>query len=200
MPTLTDRATMTEEVTMGDSSQGADAQTDDPGAKAVRKAADDEQRLSQGEERSALDYLLGAPEAAFYSTTVKYDTPEGLKDLRFHFKALDGRRLDKIEQSNVSQATGLMDKAQADAALVAEATTSIEDPATGHKTDIRSERFRTIKEGDPPLASTIDALHVRFGTQIGLIAGVAGAIREAAGWRGDRVGKAARELVDASGN
>ena len=46
----------------------------------------------------------------------------------------------------------------------------------------------------------VDALVARFGTQIGLLAGVASAIREAAGWNRERVGKASRVLVEAAGN
>jgi hypothetical protein len=194
---------MTEEVTMGDqeNQQGARAGTGtaDAGAKAVERASNGKS-LSQGAEKSALDYLLGAPAPAKYSVKVAFETDDGLKDLRVHFTAMDGRKLDEIEQKNISQATGVMDKASADAELMTEAVTSIEDPVTGKAIGVRSEAFRTVKDGEPPLASAVDALQVRFGSQLGLVAGVASAIREAAGWKADRVGKASRELVDAAGN
>lgn len=179
--------------------QGPGKGTHDPGARAVQRAGDGAE-LNPAEERSALDYLLGAPAPALYTVEVQYETPRGLLPLRLHFAALDGKVLDKIEASNVSAATGVMDKAKADAELVCEAVSEIEDPATGRKTQLRSEEFRTVKSGEPPLASSIDALNFRFRKQPGLIAGVASAIREAAGWKADRVAKASRVLVDAAGN
>lgn len=183
---------------MGESREESPS-TGDRGANAVRQAANGEE-LSGADERSALDFLLGAPTPAMYSVTVQYETEVGMLDLRFHWRAIDGRKLDEIEQRNISESSGQMDKAQADAELVAEAVTAIEDPKTGHKTSVRSDEFRTVKEGEPPLASAVDALQVRFGTQAGLIAGVARGIREAAGWKADRVGNASRVLVDAAEN
>jgi len=169
------------------------------GAAQIERAADGD-ALSPADERSALDFLLGTPEAARYKVTVAYETPAGMKDLIFRFKAMDGRKLDKIEQSHLDERTGMMDKISADAHLVSEAVYEIVDPETDKSVEPKSEAFRTMKEGEAPLASPIDAITARFGTQIGLIAGVASAIREAAGWDRDRVGKASRLLVDAAGN
>lgn len=169
------------------------------GALQIERAADGE-TLSPKDERSALDFLLGTPEPARYKVTVAYETPAGMKDLIFRFRAMDGRALDKIEQSHLNERTGMMDKISADSHLVAEAVYEIVDPETDAKVEPKSEKFRTIKEGEAPLASPIDAIGARFGTQIGLIAGVASAIREAAGWDRERVGKASRLLVDAAGN
>jgi hypothetical protein len=171
----------------------------DPGKPEITAAAQGKELDGEG-ERAALDYLLGTPTPAKYKVVVQYETPAGMKELEFHFRAMDGRKIDKIEQQNISQLTGVMDKLTADAQLVSEATDVIVDPETGMKIGPREERFRTIKEGEAPLASGIDAIQARFGTQIGLIAGVASAIREAAGWNRERVGKASRLLVDAAGN
>lgn len=179
--------------------QGPGSGTSDEGANAVGRAAGGAE-LKAGEERSALDWLLGAPEPARYTVEAEYDTPAGLKPLKVNFTAMDGSKLDKIEQSHISERTGVMDKGAADAELFIEAVTTIEDPDTGKSVKVGSEEFRTIKPGEPALASAIDALHVRFKTQPGVVAGVARAIREAAGWAPDRVGKASRVLVDAAGN
>lgn len=176
-----------------------DTRSSDSGANAVQKASQGTE-LSAEEQRSALDFLLGAPEPAFYTVDLQFDTPQGLKPLRVKFKALDGRSIDKIEQSNISDATGKMDKPKADAELFAAAVVGIEDPDSARVIEVTSEDFRTIKPGDAPLASTTDALNVRFGKQAGLLAGVALAIREAAGWKSDRVGQASRVLVGAAGN
>lgn len=180
--------------------QSPPQQDNKPAGQSAVEAAGAERELSHDEERSALDWLLGAPAPASYYVNMEYDTPQGLKPLRVNFDAIDGSKLDKIEQSNINERTGTMNKAQADAELFIEAVTSIEDPETGKKTIPSSEEFRTIRPDQPPLASSIDALNVRFGKQPGLIAGVASAIREAAGWKADRVGQASRKLVEAAGN
>lgn len=172
--------------------------TDDPGRAAVERAAEGKE-LDAAQERSALDYLLGAPEPAKYKVTVQYETPAGLADLTFYFHALDGRRIDKIEQSHIDSNTAMMDKTAADYELVATACDAIEDE-TGRKVAPKSEAFRTIKPDESPLASPVLALQARFGTQGGLIAGVARGIREAGGWSSERVGKASRVLVAAAGN
>lgn len=156
--------------------------------------------LDDRQQRSALDYLLGTPKAATYKVLVQYETDGGIKELEFHFRALDGRKIDKIEQAAINERTGLMDKITADSQLVAEATDAIVDPESGAKVSVRDEKFLIIRPGDAPLAAPPDALLARFGTQIGLLAGVASAIREAAGWNRERVGKASRVLVDAAGN
>lgn len=185
---------------------GTDQQAQQDGSAGADKGRPEIERAAQGkaldgaQERSALEYLLGTPTPARYKVEVQFETEDGLKPLIFRFKAMDGRKIDKIEQANISQVTGVMDKLTADAQLVVEATDVIEDPETKVTIAVKDERFRTMKDGEQPLASTIDALEARFGTQIGLISGVASAIREAAGWNRERVGKASRLLVDAAGN
>jgi hypothetical protein len=192
---------MDREVTMSavtDGRQGPQAERD-PGHAQVERAAAGK-TVEGADERSALDYLLGAPEPARYKVTVGYETPAGLKDLRFEFVAIDGRKIDKIELKHIDDRTGQMDKTAADMELVIEACDAIIDVETGKAVKPSSEEFRRVKPDLPPLASSIDALEARFGTQTGLIAGVARAIREANGWNADRVGKASRVLVAAAGN
>lgn len=184
---------------MADSQQAATAaRSDDAGVNAVERAAAGKS-VGTEDERAALDFLLGTPEPAKYTVEADYETPAGMRKLTFHFVAMDGRKIDVIERRHISDKTQELDKISADAELVAEAVTAIEDE-TGKKTKPTSEEFRTMKPGEAPLASSIDALNARFATQIGLLAGVASAIREAAGWNRDRVGKASRVLVTAAGN
>lgn len=173
--------------------------TDDAGARAVRRAENSEAKLTHQEEVSALDYLLGAPGPPAYTVEVEFETDKGMAPLTFHFVGLDGRVIDKIEQANINDRTAIMDKTTADAELVIRACSKLTD-ATGKELVVNSEQFRVLKPGEPPLASPVDALFARFGTQAGLISGVATAIREAAGWDRDRVGKATRVLVDSAGN
>lgn len=184
---------------MAEQEQEPRVSTQDPGAAAIRKAGNPDATLTAGEELSAIDYLLGAPAPPQYTVEVQYETDAGMAPLTFHFTGLDGRQIDKIEQSNINERTGMMDKPSADAELVIAACSKLTDP-TNKALAITSEQFRTVTPDKPPLASTVDALHARFGRQAGLIAGVAGAIREVAGWKADRVGKANRALVDAAGN
>lgn len=181
-----------------DDSQQAVARTDDQGALAVERLRAG-QRLDEAQERHALDWLLGAPQPAIYNVTVQWETPEGdLAPLTFQFRAMDGRRLDRLERDHVGQ-DGRMDQINADAAIVAEACEFIADE-TGRRVVLASDEFRTVRPDMPALASTVLALQARFGTQSALIAHVARAIREACGWSPDRVGRAERVLVTAAGN
>lgn len=170
----------------------------DPGRAAIDSAAADEP-MSRKEEHGALEFLLGAPAALSYKITVDYETKDGMKPLTFFFKGIDAGEIDKIEQEHVNERTGTLDKLAADAAVVTKATYKIED-AAGASTAPKEESFRSIKPGERAVASGADAMRIRFGTQAGLLSGVASAIRTKAGWDADRVGKASRLLVDAAGN
>lgn len=193
-----DRATMIQEVTMAEAQKSEPEQQPDAGRVAIDRAAAG-QSVDAKQERGALDYLLGSAKPLAYTITVDYETEDGMKPLTFHFRGMDAGRIDKIEQEHIDDRTNVMDKIAADTALVYEATTKIVDDAGGEIVP-KDERFRSVKEGEPPLASGADAMRYRFGTQAGLLAGVATAIREKAGWDRERVGKASRLLVAAAGN
>lgn len=167
------------------------AEDDGPGAAAIQRAASGAE-LTGAEERSALDWLLGATVAMEYDVTVQYDTPDGLKPLIFHFRQLDGARIDEIdaEHRRGDGPFAKLDVQAFNAALVAEATVFFTDPS-GKRTDPRSEEFRG---GVPSPALAVQA---RFKKQSGLLEGVAGAIREASAYGPDRIGTAQRALVEA---
>lgn len=161
--------------------------------------------LDDGEERSALDFLLGSPKAMEFDVEVQVDTDAGPKPLTFAIKAMDGRDLDAIEQRNRSQTTGLLNAIPANCEVVADATMRMVDHK-GRVTDIRSDEFLTVMSRRTPdedptphkLASPAMALERRFRYQLGLITYVAAEIRRVSGYDSERVGPAQRKLVRAS--
>lgn len=180
---------------------------DEPGLAEVKAAADGAE-LDGAEEKSALDFLLGSPTPRRYYVDVDFDTPEGVKKLRWTLKAIDARKIDEIEERNRNESTGTLDVTTANCQLVAEASVSLSDPDGANEVGVSDPEFltmrlrRTGEEGlhEHRFASPADAIEARFRTQLGLVAGVASRIREKAGWDPERVGKAQRVLVEASGN
>lgn len=183
--------------------QSPQASVDDGDASqraAIAKAADpDRQRLSPEDEHGALSFLLGARQPLLYDVRTTYATPTGDKPLTFVVKQMDGRKIDEIETRHRNQTSGLLDQLSADTELVANACVEIVDD-TGERTSPVSEQFRTTNPQQPPLASTAQALEVRFREQMGVLSGVAREVRRVSGWAPDRVQTAERRLVEASGN
>lgn len=162
-------------------------------------------QLDDAEERAGLEWLLGSPQPYVHEIPVDYETPDGMAKLTFVARTIDTRRIDKLEQSFVSDAArGRVDQISLDLAVVAEAVTEIVD-SHGNRVDVTSEKFRTVQrrnergEFEPHvLAATTDALEFRFKHQLGLMAGISQEIRRAAGFDPQRVGKAQRRLVEGS--
>jgi hypothetical protein len=156
---------------------------------AVRKAADGEgEKVTVGEERGALDYLLGPTKPVEYDVPVKYDTEAGPKELTFHIQQLDGKAIIKMEDSH-RKGTGPfaeLDDIEFNADLAAAATLYIEDE-TGRQVDPRSEEFM----GGMGFGAAL-AMETRFKFQPGLLDGVAGQVRSVSGYAPDRVGSAER--------
>lgn len=187
----------------------AAARTPDPDEKgelATEAYARDHADLSDVDERNALDFLLAPKAPRLYDVVVQYETEAGSRPMTFVVRGTDGRKLDAIEMSNVSEATGRIDQITADCQLVVESTVFLE--AGGRRVELSSEEFLTIvkpgKDGEADerikLASPVDALEARFKTQLGLISGVSRQIRVVSGYDPARVGSANRRLVNAAGN
>jgi hypothetical protein len=167
------------------------------------------EELDAENERDALDYLLAPKPARLYDVKVDYETDTGTEPLTFVVRAMDGRKIDSIEQRNVSESTGQLDAITANCELVAEGCEGIESKS-GRRVKLDSDEFLTLlvpKQGgaegetEPKrLASPALALEARFRTQIGVIAGVAREIRRMSGYDPTRVGQAQRRLVEAAGN
>lgn len=168
------------------------------GAEELGLAASGE-KLTDEQEHSALHYLLGPRQRIESTVTVQYETPEGVMPLKFVIRAQDGRKIDAIEQANISETTGKVDQITANCQIVALATVAIVDEA-GKSTDPKSDVFRTVNPDAPPLASPADALEARFRDQMGLLFGIAREVRRIGGWDPDKVGTAQRKLVTAAGN
>lgn len=179
-------------------------------AAAVEAYARDHEGLTQENERDALDFLLANAPPMEHYVDVQLDTEEGLLPLRFHIRAQDGKKLDAIEIANTNESTGQVNIAEVQAQIIALACFKLEGRA-GHDIGIRTEKFRTVMVPDPDsddptvkkavlLASPAEALRHRFRTQWGLVQGVAVQVRRISGYDNDRVGKAQRRLVEASGN
>lgn len=169
-----------------------DAQPDDlpPDAPdGLRKAAEGgADRMTVGEERDALDFLLGATKPVEYDVPVKYDTSAGRKELTFRIRQLDGKVILKLEDSH-KKGTGPfaeLDDIAFNAALVAEATVFLTD-ASGREVDPKGHEFI----GDLGFGPA-EAMEVRFKFQPGILDGVAGQIRSISGYSPDRVGAAER--------
>jgi hypothetical protein len=182
----------------------------DPDAKgeaAVEAFARDHEGLTDEDERDALDFLLAPKPPRQYGVKVQYDTEAGSRPLTFVIRGMDGRRLDAIEQSHVSEATGKLDVISAEMQIVAEATLHLED-GSGRKVALDSQEFLTVRRPNPDnpdgfeqmrLASPADALEARFKTQLGLLSGVARQVRIISGYDPQRVGHAQRRLAGAVG-
>lgn len=149
------------------------------------------------EERDVIDFLLGKQAAPRYKVEVKFDTPKGTRELVWTLRALDGRRIFALEKEYTKTGSGVpygdLDDIAFNAALVAEATVEIASPS-GRKVDIKSDEFRA------GCASPVDALMQRFHYQSGVLAGLAGQVREISGWSPDRIGSAQRVITTAVGN
>lgn len=173
----------------------------------VLKARAGEEDLTVTEERGALEFLLGAPSPKVYTVPVDFDPGEGaMAKLKWVVKALDGRRIDAVEERNRNEATGRLDQITADCELVAEATLFFSD-ITGRRVKPTDDEFLTVqmrRPGEAPeevrMASPSDAIEARFRTQLGLVSGVAREVRRISAWDAERVGKAQRALVEAAGN
>lgn len=189
--------------------RGEGAEEEERGGLAVEAYARDHEGLTEENEQDALDFLLAPKPARVYGVTVQYDTEAGLLPLTFVVRGTNGRKIDEIEQSYVSETTGRMDGLGASCALVAEATLYIEG-LVGNKVELSDEKFLTLNRPNPEdpdgpplvtrLASPVEALEARFATQFGLLSGVAGEIRRISGYDPEKVGSARRRLVNAAGN
>lgn len=166
------------------------------------------EELTAENERDALDYLLAPKPPRLYDVKVEYETDTGTEPLTFVVRAMDGRKIDSIEQRNVSESTGQLDAITANCEVVAEACECIESKG-GRQVKLDSEEFLTLRVPKPDapaetepkrLASPAMALEARFRTQLGVIAGVAREVRRMSGYDPNRVGQAQRRLIEASGN
>lgn len=174
---------------------------------AVEAYAQDREDIPVEAERDALDYLLGAKPPRLYGVTVELETDDGPAPLTFVIRAMDGRKIDGIEQRNVAAGTGRVDVLAVDTQLVAEATTVLLSKS-GRRLDPASEEFRTMlvtrtdtgEQTSITHASPAEALEARFRTQLGLLSGVAREVRRVSGYDPSKVGQAQRRLVEASGN
>lgn len=184
----------------------AEPDADDRREAAVEAYARDHDGLTEGNERDALDYILGPKPPREYDVKVEVETDAGPRPMTFVIRAMDGRKIDSIEQTHVSQATGVIDRFGADSEIVAEALVMLESPR--RKVDPRSAEFLTMKvrnrdtdeEEDFVHASPAEALLARYRTQLGLLAGVAREVRRVSGFDAGKVSEAKRRLIAASGN
>jgi hypothetical protein len=179
---------------------------DAKGEAAIEAFARDHEALTDDDERDALDFLLAPKPARLYNVPTEYETERGTMRLLFVIRGMDGRRIDSIEQANVSDSTGKLDATTAACQLVAEGTAWLEG-RPGHQVRMDSDEFLSLRVPDGEggmkvtrLASPADALEARFKTQLGLVAGVARELRRIAGYDPSKVGSAQRRLADAVGN
>lgn len=153
-------------------------------------------------EKDAIAYLLGQQPPSQYKVPVQFDTPEGLMELEWHVKTLDGKTIDDIEKRNTKDPTNPFseqDDYKVAAEIITEATIKIVDPKSGRETHVADEEFRRRADGQL-IADASMALQQRFHWQAGTMMGLAGTIRRLSGWGNDRVGEASRVLAVAAGN
>lgn len=152
--------------------------------------------VSEAGERKALKWLLGATRAPEYDVPVEFDTPDGMAELTFHVRSVDGRRIIALENEHTADDAGpfgRLDDIAFNAALVAEGTLYIED-GSGARVEPDSEEFRGAPDIPPALA-----VEKRFKYQDGLLSGVAGEIRRLGGWSPERVKRARRSIASSAG-
>lgn len=178
------------------------------GDASVEAYARDHEGLTEENEQDALDFLLAPKKPRLYDVKVDFDTDEGIRPLTFVLRAMDGRKIDEMEQRHRSETTGQIDVISYDCELVATATAWLE-ARKGRKIELDSEEFLTLLVPDPDnpgqkiaqkVAAPPIALERRFQTQLGLLTGVARQVRAISGYDPQRVGSAHRRLVTAVGN
>jgi hypothetical protein len=163
--------------------------------------------LDPDEEKSALDWLLGDPVQIPHEIPFTYETPKGLKDMKFIMLQSDPSAIDKIEQRHV--VGGTMDQAAADLEIVAtlcDAIAEADDKDGSKAIELTSSKFRTMRlkntqtneVEDHTFADPMQALDARFRGQQGVLMGVAREVRRVAGYDSSRVGLVQRRLVQAS--
>jgi hypothetical protein len=149
-------------------------------------------QLSDREERSALDWFLGATKALEFDVPVEWDTPDGTKRLIFHMRQVDEKRLEELDSANrqgdPSAPFRKLDVGGFNAAVIAEALQYVSDEGGQQRTPDE------VRGGAPSLEM---ALPIRFKYQPGLLEGLAERVREKAGFTADRVGTASRSVVEA---
>lgn len=159
----------------------------------VTRAAAGE-KVKGKDERSALDWLLGATTALEYEVTVQYDTPAGTRPLTFRLRQVDASTFDRIDKANRlgDGPFAKLDVATFNAELLSEATVSIKD-GSGRTVDPRGQEWL----GGAP--SPALAMALRFKYQPGLLDALVEEVRKISAYSPDRVGTAQRVLVDAVG-
>lgn len=170
---------------------GPPSPPEEDGKAALDRAAAGE-TIDGAEERSALDWLLGATRVLEYDVPVDYETPDGMKKLTFHIRQLDPDKIDEIENNN-RKGDGpfaRVDRYGFNVDLAAEATLYFTDES-GRKVEPTSEEFRGGMPG-----GTAQALRVRFKGQGGIFAALSDEIQSVSGFSPDRVGTAQRVLVE----
>lgn len=150
--------------------------------------------MNVGEERGALDFILGPTTAVEFDVPVTIETPTGPREAKFHIRQMDGKKIMATEDRfrDGSGPFAKMDDVGLDAALVSEATLWIED-STGRRTDIRTEEF---------IGGAInleEAMLARFKYSPGLLMGVAAQVRSVSGYNSEKVRSAERAIQDAVG-
>lgn len=183
------------------------SEPDDPAAlmaadapESLRDAVREERirEIDDDGEKSAMSYLLGQQASPKYKIPFKFDTPAGLKDFEWHVHALDGKKIDNIEDANTDKSGGpfetKLDDYTASAEILREASIKIVDKGSGEEILITDESW-LARNADPA-----QAIKQRFHWQSGTMIALAGAVRRISGFAGDRVGEASRVLAVAAGN
>ncbi|HEX7088730.1 MAG TPA: hypothetical protein VF192_01260 [Longimicrobiales bacterium] len=146
------------------------------------------------EEKSALDWLLGATTRLEHDVPFKFETPDGLKDMSAHIHQVDGARLEALEEEHRigDGPFSKLNVLQYNAAVFNEAVEYVTDE-TGRKV--------TVPElvGNHP-AGAVAGIATRFKYQPGILQGIEREVRQLAAYSSDRVGSAQRSLVAAVGN
>lgn len=160
--------------------------------KAARgEAAEKDDPDGSRKEATVLAWLLGDTKPLEFDCDAWMDTPDGRQKLVFHFRQLDGSKIDELEKENSEQTLlgRTVDRPRLNAALVASALIYFED---GDGNQVRLDDETQAARFRGPIPSLIEPMLTRFRYQPGILAQVAEEIRVAAGLGGDRVDTARR--------
>lgn len=150
--------------------------------------------VTAGEERGALDWLLGKTQRLQYTIPVDYETPGGMMKLQVRIQQMDDRRLNELDSENRDGdgPFAKLDTTGFNVAVCAEAMLWVEDEG-GRRVEVASPEW--IGAAPTPLI----AMEARFKYQPGILAGIVEEVKRTSGYSTNRVGSAQRVLVSAVG-
>lgn len=178
---------------MSDTTQTPASEPSEPEIPDALVKAQAGEMLTNGEEKTGLDWFLGQTHRLAYWIDLQFETPDGMRPIRFHFHALDPSKFDELDASN-RRGDGpfaKLDQYLFAVDVLVEAATHVSDVEDKRLVEIRSQEFM----GGIPSPQL--AMITRFKGQGGLVESMVEEIRKVSGYNQERIGSAHRSVVEA---